>query len=244
LALTLFISDLHLSSERPEIGERFIGFLRREAARSDALYILGDLFEYWIGDDELGSPDADPLSLRVIAALAQLTAAGVALRLMHGNRDFLLGDGFLQATGAALLEDPTRLELEGTPTLLTHGDVLCTDDLAYQRFRAQARTPQWRNAIFSQSLAQRRRTLVGLREKSEQVKRETPMAIMDANAGAVEQAFRAYRVERIIHGHTHRPGRHLLRVDGRHCERWVLPDWYQAGGCLAIEAGTAELRSL
>lgn len=244
MARTLFISDLHLASERPAINARFFEFLRREAAQADALYILGDLFEYWIGDDELDAADADPLSRQVAEALAELAAVGVGLRIMHGNRDFLLAGAFLRATGATLLEDPTRLELEGKPTLLMHGDTLCTGDLAYQRFRAEARTPAWRAALLSRPLAERRELLTGLREKSEQVKRETPLAIMDVDPGAVEEAFRSHRVERLIHGHTHRPGRHVLHLDGRTCERWVLPDWYETGGYLVIEPGAAGFRDL
>jgi UDP-2,3-diacylglucosamine hydrolase len=244
LARTLFISDLHLSSERGAINERFFEFLRREATQADALYILGDLFEYWIGDDELEAPDADPLSRGVADALCRLSAAGVRLAVMHGNRDFLLGERFTRATGATLLPDPTRLELEGTPTLLLHGDTLFTDDLAYQRFRAEARSSAWREHMLSQSLAERRQLLATLRQKSEEVKRATPMAIMDVNDQAVEQAFRQHGVRRVIHGHTHRPGRHLLEVDVVPCERWVLPDWYETGGYLCVEPAGARLEAL
>jgi UDP-2,3-diacylglucosamine hydrolase len=244
LARTLFISDLHLSSERPGISELFFAFLRREAAKADALYILGDLFEYWIGDDELEAPDADPLSRSAVEALAALSASGVRLAIMHGNRDFLLGERFMRATGGVLLADPKRMELEGVPTLLLHGDTLCTDDLAYQRFRAEARSAAWQERMLSQSLAERRQLLATLREESEAVKRSTPMAIMDVNAGAVAEAFRRHDVQRMIHGHTHRPGRHAVQVNGRACERWVLPDWYETGGYLAVEPGGARLEGL
>lgn len=244
MARTLFISDLHLSSERPAINDRFFRFLRGEAAQADALCILGDLFEYWIGDDEIDAPDADPLSRGAVEALARLSASGVRLAVMHGNRDFLLGERFMRATGATLLDDPTRVDLYGTPTLLLHGDTLCTDDTAYQRFRAQARSPAWQQQMLSQSLAERRRLLATLREKSEEVKRATPMEIMDVNAGAVTEAFRRHGVRRIIHGHTHRPGRHTAQVDGLPCERWVLPDWYETGGFLAVDPGGARLEAL
>lgn len=241
MARTLFISDLHLASERPVINQRFFEFLRCEAAQADALYILGDLFEYWIGDDELEAADADPLAREVAAALARLAAGGVRLAILHGNRDFLLAEGFMRTTGATLLPDPTRLDLEGTPTLLMHGDTLCTDDLAYQRFRAEARTQGWQARMLAQSLAERRRMLATLRERSEQVKQATPMAIMDVNPEAVTQAFRSHAVRRLIHGHTHRPGRHVHEVDGERCERWVLPDWYEAGGYLAVDPDGARL---
>jgi UDP-2,3-diacylglucosamine hydrolase len=240
----LFISDLHLCAGRPGINTRFFAFLEERAARAGALYVLGDLFDYWIGDDELDAPDGDPLGRRVAEAFGRLARGGVAVRMMHGNRDFLLGARFLEIAGAGLLEDPARADLDGVATLLMHGDTLCTDDVAYQEFRAQARSAAWQSALLSQPLARRRRLVAELREKSEQVKRDTRPEIMDVNDVAVQEAFRRHRVRRLVHGHTHRPGRHLLVVDGRPCERWVLPDWYDGGGYLEIAAGVPRLMPL
>jgi UDP-2,3-diacylglucosamine hydrolase len=232
----LFISDLHLTVERPAASEQFFRFLREEAARAGALYILGDLFEFWIGDDELDDPAGDALGRQVAGALRMLVQSGVPVRLMHGNRDFLLGARFCADSGAVLLEDPEVVEVGGRPCVLLHGDTLCTDDLDYQAWRRTARSPQWRGEFLSRSLAERRAAMLALREKSIAVVQAKPAAIMDVNDGAVRAAFRAHGVTRMIHGHTHRPARHEHEVDGRRCERWVLPDWYGRGGYLAVDA--------
>ena len=231
----LFISDLHLSAERPPSNEQFFRFLRDEAGRAQALYILGDLFEYWIGDDELEAADGDPLAKRVAAGIRRLSAAGVAVRLMHGNRDFLIGRRFCEATGAELLDDPALADVGGARTLLMHGDTLCTDDLDYQNWRRTARSTEWQREFLSKTLAERRETILGLREKSKAVIQAKPAEIMDVNAEAVRDAFRRHGVARLIHGHTHRPARHEIEVDGMRRERWVLPDWYQRGGYLAVD---------
>ncbi len=232
---TLFISDLHLSGERPAINERFFEFLRSQAARAAALYVLGDLFEYWIGDDELDAAGGDPLARRVAEALGEVSHRGVSVAFMHGNRDFLVGRRFGQASGARLLEDPSVEEIGGVRTLLMHGDTLCTDDHDYQAWRRTARSPEWQQAFLAKSLAERRTALQALREKSKEVVAAKPAEIMDVNATAVREALRAHGLTRLVHGHTHRPARHALEVDGRHCERWVLPDWYERGGYLAID---------
>lgn len=234
---TLFVSDLHLAAERPEAVTRFLRFLEREARHADALYILGDFFEAWVGDDDLG----DPLHARVVAALAWLAGAGVDIRVMHGNRDFLLADAFCQASGAKLLAEPAMLDLYGTPTLLLHGDSLCTDDTDYQRFRAQVRDPAWQADFMARPLAERRAIARQLRDLSERGKSGKEMAIMDVNPQAVADQLRASGATRLIHGHTHLPARHELEVDGRRHERWVLPDWYDSGGYLSCAAGGCRL---
>jgi UDP-2,3-diacylglucosamine hydrolase len=235
VAATLFISDLHLSAERPSISERFFEFLQVQGSRAAALYILGDLFEYWIGDDELDATHGDPLARRVAAALGQLAKRGVGLAFMHGNRDFLVGRRFGEASGARLLEDPAVEKIGGTRTLLMHGDTLCTDDHDYQDWRRTARSRDWQRAFLAQSIAERRTALQALREKSKEVISAKPAEIMDVNDAAVREALRTHGLTRLVHGHTHRPARHALEVDGRRCERWVLPDWYETGGYLAID---------
>ncbi|MFO1205266.1 MAG: UDP-2,3-diacylglucosamine diphosphatase [Burkholderiales bacterium] len=231
---THFISDLHLCRERPEINALFFRFLRERVPGSDALYILGDLFEYWAGDDDLG----DPLHAGIGDALRQTSDSGVPLYFMHGNRDFLVGDKFARATGVALLRDPTVVDLYGTPTLLMHGDTLCTDDVKYQAFRAQVRDPAWQRDFLSKPLAVRKAIIENVREQSAREMKEKPPEIMDVNADTVVEAFLQSGCLRIIHGHTHRPAHHVHEVDGKSCERWVLTDWYQQGGWLEVsEAG-------
>jgi UDP-2,3-diacylglucosamine hydrolase len=231
----LFISDLHLAAERPAVNERFFDFLREQAARAERLFILGDLFKYWIGDDELEAADGDPLARSVADALAALSGRGVSVALMHGNRDFLIGRRFCAATGARLLEDPTVEKIGGVRTLLMHGDTLCTDDLDYQAWRRTARSRAWQDGFLAKPLAERRREVLGMRARSKEVVGAKPADIMDVNDGAVREALRAHGLTRLVHGHTHRPARHALEVDGRRCERWVLPDWYERGGYLAVD---------
>jgi len=228
---TLFISDLHLTEERPEANERFIGFLEKKARGAEALYLLGDFFEYWIGDDDLG----EPFNAVIAGLLGDLTRRGVPVHLMHGNRDFLIGERFCAATGASLLHDPTVSEIQGVPTLLMHGDTLCTDDVEYQAWRRKARDPAFQARFLAQSLPERRRAIVQMREKSKEVVAGKTAEIMDVNEGAVRDALQRHGVRRLIHGHTHRPGRHALEVDGERCERWVLPDWYGRGGYLEVD---------
>jgi UDP-2,3-diacylglucosamine hydrolase len=226
---SLFISDLHLTEERPEANERFIGFLEDKARGADALYILGDFFEYWIGDDDI----AEPFNA-VVAGLLRDLSRKQQLYLMHGNRDFLIGERFCAATGAQLLQDPTVAEVEGVKTLLMHGDTLCTDDVDYQAWRRTARNPAFQADFLSKSLPERRRLILQMREKSKEVVQGKPAEIMDVNGDAVREVLRRHDVRRLIHGHTHRPGRHAIEVDGRRCERWVLPDWYGRGGYLEV----------
>jgi len=234
---TLFISDLHLTEERPEANERFIALLEDQGRAADALYILGDFFEYWIGDDDLD----EPFNAVIAGLLKGLTGRGVPLYLMHGNRDFLIGEGFCAATGASLLPDPTVAEIGGVKTLLVHGDTLCTDDVEYQAWRRKARDPAFQAAFLAKSLAERRQTVSQMREKSRQVVQEKTAEIMDVNDDAVRQAMRSAGVRRLIHGHTHRPGRHELDIDGQRGERWVLPDWYGRGGYIQVDRGIPRL---
>jgi UDP-2,3-diacylglucosamine hydrolase len=237
VASSLFVSDLHLSEDRPEANERFIAFAEETAADAGALYVLGDLFEYWIGDDDL----AEPFNAVMAGFFSRLVRGGVQVFVMHGNRDFLMGERFCRETGARLLADPTLVDLDGVKTLLMHGDTLCTDDADYQQWRRTARSEAWQRDFLSRPLPERRSAVGGLREKSREVIRAKPAEIMDVNEDAVREALRRHGATRLIHGHTHRPGSHRLEVEGRACERWVLPDWYGAGGYLRISAGKPRL---
>lgn len=228
---TLFISDLHLAPERPQITQQFLGFIGGTARGADALYILGDLFEYWVGDDDL----QDPLNGTVSSALAALAGSGTAVFLMRGNRDVLMGADFAGRCRATLLDDPAQVNLYGTPTLLTHGDALCTGDLDYQRFRAYARDPVNQATFLAQPLAARREQMRGMRAQSEASKQQKTDAIMDVAPAAVEDLLRKHGCPRLIHGHTHRPASHQHSIDGHACERWVLNDWYENGGWLRCD---------
>lgn len=218
---TLFISDLHLDENSPQLLRAFRDWARGPARRSERVYILGDLFEAWIGDDE----DA-PWARTVVEELAGISAAGIPLAIQHGNRDFLIGERFCRETGSTLLEDWHPIDLYGRPALLLHGDTLCTDDTAYQAFRAKVRDPQWQQGILALPLAERRSLAAQLRADSRSAQGDKEMAIMDVNPGAVEAALRSAGVDLLIHGHTHRPARHPLTLDdGVPAERIVLGDW-------------------
>ena len=229
---TLFISDLHLSADHPHSMAEFQRFIASVAPRAEALYILGDLFEYWAGDDDLH----DPFHARVIGALHGLAAHGTNVYLMHGTRDLLMGDALAQACHAKLLPDPTLLDLYGTPTLISHGDTLCTDDIEYQQFRAQVHDAAFQRNFLDQPLAERKAYIEMLRRESTSAKQGKDTAIMDVNDDAVAALLREYRYPRLIHGHTHRPNRHEHRVDGHSCERWVLSDWDQQAAALRCDA--------
>ena len=229
---SLFISDLHLAPERPRILEQFHAFLEGPARDAAALYVLGDLFEHWLGDDNF----EDPLNRSVAEDFAKLAAGGTAVYFMHGNRDLLVGGEFAQRAAAKLLPDPTLLDLHGTRTLLMHGDTLCTDDVEYLKFRAYARDPRNQARFLGQPVAARRAEVEGLRLRNIDAKQGKSDEIMDVNAAAVEQVLREHGYPRLIHGHTHRPARHVHTVDGRACERWVLADWYENGSYLRCDA--------
>lgn len=237
---SLFISDLHLCDSRPAISRLFFEFLQTTAIHAEALYILGDLFEYWLGDDTLDAP----LNQQVCAALCQLAERGVAVYFMHGNRDFLIAERFAHACHATLLADPTLINLYGTPTLLMHGDTLCTDDVSYLAFRAQVRDPDWQTRFLAQPLATRISMAQQVRAQSESAKQEKATEIMDVNTDAVSAALRQHAYPRLIHGHTHRTALHELEIDGHHCQRWVLPDWYDNGGYLRCDAQACQFASL
>jgi UDP-2,3-diacylglucosamine hydrolase len=204
---------------------------------ADALYILGDLFEYWVGDDGLALEFP-----RHVADDLRKASSQVPVRFMHGNRDFLVAQEFSRETGVQLLEDPTTIDLYGRKTLLMHGDTLCTDDKEYQAFRAQVRNPAWQRAALSRPIAERIAMAKGLRADSEGAKSAKSMEIMDVSPAAVEKAFADSGCELLIHGHTHRPGHHRYIVDGMPRERWVLPEWYGPGGYL--EASPEGLRAI
>ena len=237
---TLFVSDLHLAAERPGAVAAFFGFLAREASQSQAIYILGDLFEYWIGDDDLG----DPFNASVAQALARTAARGVKLYFMHGNRDFLIGPEFCRMAGVTLLGDPHRIDLNGRDAILMHGDTLCTDDHDYQSWRRIARSAEWQREILAESIVERRSRFLALREQSRQAIQAKPAEIMDVNDGAVRGALREHKVDLLIHGHTHRPAHHSLDVDGKACDRWVLPEWYGRGGYLVADSAGLRLETL
>jgi UDP-2,3-diacylglucosamine hydrolase len=207
--------------------------LKTTAVKAQSLYILGDLFEYWAGDDDLN----DAHHQTIITALSALSTSGTQIFLIHGNRDFLLAGDFTKAAGIKLLHDPTLLSLYGKNVLLSHGDSLCTDDVSYQAFRQQVRTNEWQTTFLSQSLPTRKLQIEALRSHSEQEKSSKAESIMDVNADAVRALLCAYNYpELLIHGHTHRPARHLLEFDGHVCQRWVLGDWYTQGSYLRLDA--------
>jgi UDP-2,3-diacylglucosamine hydrolase len=224
---TLFISDLHLQGARPDITDRFFRFLETEAAEAEALYILGDLFEAWIGDD-----DPDEHSREVQAAMRRLTDAGVAGYFMHGNRDFLIGDAFAERTGFTLLDDPVVHEFHGTPVLLSHGDAYCIDDVDYQAFRRQSRDPAWQQQVLAMPVEQRRALAGKVRAESQAAMVDKAEDIMDVNAEAVAAGLREAGVTTLVHGHTHRPAIHDLELDGTPATRIVLGDWYEQGTVL------------
>ncbi|HSC95288.1 MAG TPA: UDP-2,3-diacylglucosamine diphosphatase [Burkholderiales bacterium] len=237
---SIFVSDLHLSPERLHINQVFFDFVAGTAARAEAVYILGDLFEYWVGDDDL----ADSFNASVANALAALSRKGVKLRLMQGNRDVLMGEAFARRCGAELIADPTPLELYGTKTLIMHGDTLCTDDVKYQRFRSWVRNPVIQRLFLCLPRALRRSQIHRMRAESEKHKESTRAEIMDVAPATVERVLREHGYPRLIHGHTHRPARHVHTVDGRRCERWVLNDWYERGGYLRCDGSGCTAKPL
>jgi UDP-2,3-diacylglucosamine hydrolase len=239
---TWFISDLHLDGSRPDITQQFLEFLKEAASATQTLYILGDLFETWIGDDD---PDAD--KQRVQTALKHLTTAGVRCYVTHGNRDFLLGRRFARATGVTLFTEGKVIDLHGQRVMLMHGDTLCTDDHAYQRLRRILRNPVVRTLLRSLPLARRQRLAAQLRAGSKQhidtMERAAP-AIMDVNAQAVAATFDRSKADYLIHGHTHRPAVHPLTINGRQGTRIVLGDWYTQGSVLRWDERGFELISI
>ena len=235
----LFISDLHIDASRPAITERFLNFLATEARHAEVLYILGDLFESWIGDDA-----ADDAQTAAIAGLHALTSHGVPCFVMHGNRDFLLAAQFCRMSGAELLPDPLIVTLYGEPVLVMHGDALCTDDRAYQRLRATVREAEWQRQFLALSVVSRRALAGAARVGSQAHTAAVEYAITDVNPDSVAKALRSAGTATLLHGHTHRPAIHALQVDGRPCTRIVLGDWYDQGSVLRWDQNGPELASL
>jgi UDP-2,3-diacylglucosamine hydrolase len=236
---TLFISDLHLDRERPAIQALFHRFLEDRAAGADALYILGDLFEFWIGDDDPQQIHADTL-----AALKTLTQAGTPVYFLPGNRDFLVGTEFLQRTGCQLLEDHQIIDLYGRRVLVMHGDTLCTDDVEYQQLRQMMRDPQWQKQFLAQPYEARLQQVLSLREKSREANAAKGEIITDVNPQSVRDVMSHYGVTELIHGHTHRPAVHHFTLEDQQATRYVLGDWYEQGSLLSCTPKACQLTPL
>jgi UDP-2,3-diacylglucosamine hydrolase len=236
---TLFISDLHLDAGRPLITQLFLDFLETRASGSDALYILGDLFEAWIGDD-----DQSDMNQSVCRGLRQCVASGTPVFIMRGNRDFLLGEQFAEQSNCTLLQDPSRIDLYGTPTLLMHGDLLCTDDTEYLAFREMVRDPQWQADFLEKPLEERHNIAAGMRTISLEKTSSKAESIMDVNQETVIHTMTGNSVPSLIHGHTHRPGVHDLLIAGKPAQRIVLGDWYEQGSVLECSPDGCELQGI
>jgi UDP-2,3-diacylglucosamine hydrolase len=243
---TLFISDLHLDAERPQTTALFLEFLQREAMSADALYIIGDLFEAWVGDD-----DPSELATQVADGLRAVSSAGVPVFFIRGNRDFLLREDYARRCGMRILPDPSVIDLYGKPVLILHGDLLCTSDVAYQAFRAQTRNPAWQEQMLSQPLAVR----IGFAQQARAASaahqggmkdgdRAQYETLTDVTPEEVESTFARYGIDAMIHGHTHRPAVHDLQVNGRPCQRIVLGDWYEQGSVLRVDRTGYDLQAL
>jgi len=235
----LFISDLHLDDRRPETTNLLLRFLQDEAVHADALYILGDLFEFWLGDDV-----PSKCSVEVASALQNLVQIGVPCYFMHGNRDFLLQDRYANLAGMKLLPEEHVADLYGERVLLMHGDSLCTDDVAYQQFRTVVRNPDWQRDFLAKSPQERLQIALQARDASAAHKGTVDMMIMDVNQHQVKAAFERHGVLRMIHGHTHRPATHILEIQGRPAQRIVLGDWYTQGSVLRVQPGSYILSSI
>lgn len=233
--MILFVADLHLSPRTPGATALFLDFLAGRARQASALYILGDLFETWIGDDDIASPD----HAAIVAALRAASDAGLAISIMHGNRDFLLGDAFAAAAGVRLISEPYILSTAEWQFVLAHGDALCLDDAEYMRFRAEVRTKAWHSAFLARPLAERRAIADGMRAASESSQRARDTIYTDLQPAATEDFLRAHGYATFIHGHTHQPATHHHIVDGIHVERWVLADWHEERGECLIWDGEA-----
>lgn len=225
--MILFLSDLHLSFDKPQITRHFIHFLQTKARNAHKVYILGDLFDAWVGDDDFTAPNA-----QIRCELKQLTDSGVEVYLQRGNRDFLIGERFARGTGVALLDDYAVIDLEGQRTLLTHGDLLCSDDVPYQVFRTKARTPEWQQKVLSKPLWLRLIAARWYRIRSFFHKQKKSDYVMDVNQTTVENLMKQHHCTRLIHGHTHRPALHEFMLNGKKVQRFVLSDWNNDGGAV------------
>jgi UDP-2,3-diacylglucosamine hydrolase len=236
---TLFISDLHLEADRADIGEQFFAFLEDEASQADALYILGDFFEAWVGDD-----DPDPYYASVKKALRALVDQGVPVYFMHGNRDFMIGERFAAETGVTILPDPSPAEFYGKSVLLSHGDALCTDDTEYQQVRTMTRNPEWQAMMLEKPLEERLAIAAHAREQSNARNAGLPEEIMDVNEDAVASLIEQHGVDILLHGHTHRPAIHEVAAGDRYALRIVLGDWYEQGSVLRWDEDGIDLSEL
>jgi len=237
--VSCFISDLHLDPSRPVLTDILLRLLASAEVKCDGLYVLGDLFEAWIGDDA-----ADSTAVAVASALRAVSEGGTPVFFIAGNRDFLLGQDFAASAGMRRLSDPCVVDLYGRPSLLSHGDALCTSDLAYQAFRQQVRDPDWQASFLAQPIEARRAYAARARAASAEHQRGVESSITDVEDEAVVRWFQLYGINRLIHGHTHRPNQHAYRVADRDCQRIVLADWHERGEALFISADGIERQTL
>jgi len=236
---TLFISDLHLEAERPDIAEQFLKFLETDASQADDLYILGDLFEAWVGDDD---PNTHYFTIK--RALRKLSDSGIPVYFMHGNRDFMIGRGFANETGVEILKDPHKVVMYGRQVLLSHGDALCTDDVQYQRVRKMTRDPDWQATILARPLKDRLRMAEEARRQSLEQTMNLSMEIMDVNQNAVKTVIKSFKVDVLLHGHTHRPAIHDVDLGNRKAKRIVLGDWYTQGSMVRWDSRGPKLEEM
>ena len=236
---TLFISDLHLDASQPEIGAQFLAFLGGEAREADTLFILGDLFEAWLGDD-----DPNPYYAGMKTAIRELVDSGVPVFFMHGNRDFMIGEDFAAETGVTILNDPEVVDLHGEQVLLSHGDALCTDDVQYQQVRAMTRNPEWQAMMRTKTIQERIEIAIQARQASLARGETLNDEITDVNQGAVEETIRQHGVDILLHGHTHRPAIHEVELDDRTATRIVLGDWYEQGSVVRWDENGPRLETM
>jgi UDP-2,3-diacylglucosamine hydrolase len=237
---TLFISDLHLCDERPAITNLFLEFIQERAALADALYVLGDWFEYWIGDEAVTHDEYR----FIVTAIRKITDNGTPVFVIRGNRDFLLGNQFEEHTGCRLLPEPSVIDLYGERVLVMHGDSLCIDDHEYQAFRQRVRSEDWKRNYLAKTVEERYTIFQDFRERSKVAKTRKKLEIMDVNGHAVNEIMRTHQVHDLIHGHTHRPGEHIFYLDGKRARRMVLGDWYENGSVLTCDANGWVLETL
>jgi UDP-2,3-diacylglucosamine hydrolase len=237
-AFTYFISDLHLSADRDDINQCLFEFLREQAPHADALYVLGDLFEIWIGDD-----DQNDFTMSIAEAFKTLQQSGVPIYYIHGNRDFLIRQRFAKQAGFKILPEQVVIDLYGEPTLIMHGDELCTKDIEYQIFRKKARSWWWPRIMLSLPLSTRRKIASKGRTTSKQKQSKLSAEIMDVTSEEVITYMQKFDVKKLIHGHTHRPFVHPLEIDGQPAQRIVLGDWYEQGSILKVSPIAAELKA-
>ena len=222
-----FISDLHISQAQSEIGEQFVDFLTNQASKYKALHILGDLFEYWLGDD-----DINPYLNKIKNALLNYTKTGIPIYFIHGNRDFLIGEKFANETGIKILSDPTIIQIYNEDILISHGDLFCTDDVSYQATRELTRDPKWQDMMLNKSLEERKTFALEARLKSTKHMKDLANEITDVNQSEIANTFKKFNLKTIIHGHTHRPAIHNTKINNIEHKRLVLGDWYAQGSCL------------